>query len=207
LEAGIPYTPVIAGGGIVNFRIENIWVETQVPYANYRGAVIDEYGKTWLGLDTSLKVTGYTYNEPEEIPEEMALSGMRESYLEDIRVETPLQYIQGETGDYLEQYLPGTTYDDLVQVRTFLPEEVEILPASLQFRQIAVTGEYTRVPDDLIHKARFTAAGPDGNDLFDITLEAYRLSNKSLSLTYEPETVEDQEIINAYEKMEADRPK
>ena len=145
-KAGIPYTPVIAGGGIVNFRIEHIWVETRVPYANYRGAVIDEHGKTWLGLETSLKVMGYTYNEPEDLPEEIALSGMRESYLEDIQAETPLQYIQGETGDYLEQYLPGTTYEDLLQVRTFLPEEVEILPASLQFRQIAVPFELGEYP-------------------------------------------------------------
>ncbi|MEW6571760.1 MAG: transglutaminase domain-containing protein [Nitrospirota bacterium] len=56
-EAGIPYRPIISGGKISNFQIEHIWVESQIPYANYRGAIIDEHGKRWLGLDTSIKVT------------------------------------------------------------------------------------------------------------------------------------------------------
>jgi hypothetical protein len=57
-KAGIPYKPVIQGGTIANFQIEHIWVETQVPYSNYRGSIIDEHGKAWLGLDTSIKVKG-----------------------------------------------------------------------------------------------------------------------------------------------------
>ncbi len=61
-KAGIPFKPIISGGKISNFQIEHIWVETQVLYANYRGAILDEYGKTWLPLDTSIKVAGYTYN-------------------------------------------------------------------------------------------------------------------------------------------------
>jgi len=60
-KAGIPYKPVIQGGRIANFQIEHIWVETQVPYSNYRGSIIDEHGKAWLGLDTSIKVKGYEY--------------------------------------------------------------------------------------------------------------------------------------------------
>ncbi len=70
-KAGIPFKPVITGGRISNFRIEHIWVETQVPYANYRGAILDEHGKVWLGLDTSIKVTGYTYNNPIDVVPEI----------------------------------------------------------------------------------------------------------------------------------------
>ncbi|MEW6571336.1 MAG: transglutaminase domain-containing protein [Nitrospirota bacterium] len=56
-EAGIPYRPIIVGGKISNFQIEHIWVESQIPYANYRGAVIDEHGKTWLGVDRKIQLT------------------------------------------------------------------------------------------------------------------------------------------------------
>ncbi|MBM4136928.1 MAG: transglutaminase domain-containing protein, partial [Nitrospira sp.] len=66
-KAGIPYKPVIAGGKIINFQVEHIWVESQIPYANYRGAILDEHGKTWLGLDTFIKTKGYTYNNPVDI--------------------------------------------------------------------------------------------------------------------------------------------
>jgi len=82
----IPYKPVIAGGGISNFHIEHIWVESQIPYANYRGAIIDSLGKTWLGLDTSIKVKGYQQNQPKDVYELSAVSGqlgaVRDEYLD-----------------------------------------------------------------------------------------------------------------------------
>ena len=197
-KAGIPSAPVIKGGGIANIRIEHIWVETQVPYANYRGAVIDEHGKTWLGLDTSIKAAGYTYNQPEEIPAEFPLSGFRDSYLETVRDETPLEYLTSEIDGWLSRNQPGMAHERFLRTRTLTVEEMKILPASLQFIQVAVTGEYTELPDELIHTVRFRAAVPGNDDLLDITLPVFSLSNRPVSITYEPETVEDQEIINAY---------
>ncbi|MBU0673007.1 MAG: hypothetical protein KJ950_00005 [Proteobacteria bacterium] len=47
--------PVIPAGTIANLRVEHIWVEARIPYANYRGVVIDDQGKTWLGLDTHIE--------------------------------------------------------------------------------------------------------------------------------------------------------
>ena len=93
-KAGIPFRPVIAGGRIANYQLEHIWVESQVPYSNYRGNVLDEQGKTWLGLDTSVKVKGYTYNNPSDIFGQSAMRDqlvtMRDDYLGAIRTETPL---------------------------------------------------------------------------------------------------------------------
>jgi hypothetical protein len=57
-KAGIPVKPVIGGGGVTNYQIEHVWVEAFIPYSNYRGAVIDDQGKIWLGLDTSIKPQG-----------------------------------------------------------------------------------------------------------------------------------------------------
>ena len=194
-KAGIPFSPVISGGRVANVRIEHIWVESYIPYANYRGAVIDELGKTWLGLDTSIKAAGYAYNQPEEIPGEVTLAEIRDNYLTAVQSQTPLEYLRGE----IENYLSGnTTYDDLLQTRTLRAEEMKILPASLQFEQIATTNEYTEIPAELMHTARFIAADPDNNELFTITLEAFKLSNRAVSISYEPDTVEDQEIINSY---------
>src|SRR2546421_442634 len=36
-RAGIPMTPVLAGGTVGAMEIEHTWVETYVPYSNYRG--------------------------------------------------------------------------------------------------------------------------------------------------------------------------
>ena len=72
-KAGIPYRPVIQGGKITNIQKEHIWVESLIPYANYRGAIIDGNGRTWLALDSSIKPKGYTYNNPPELPADRIL--------------------------------------------------------------------------------------------------------------------------------------
>ena len=208
-KAGIPYKPVITGGQITNFRIEHIWVESRIPYANYRGAIIDGHGKTWLGLDTSIKVTGYQYNEPVDIfSEEPAiseqLSDIRDEYLTAIRTETPIEYIRAFLNSQLATRNPEPSYDDLLTTRNLIPENMNILPASMQFDQINISHEYTEIPEELMHKARFRASRQNtadriqGDNLFDITIDTMKLSNKPIAITYEPETLEDQEIINSY---------
>ena len=197
-KAGIPFKPVVAGGKIANFQLEHVWVESQIPFANFHGAVVDEHGKAWIGLDTSIKVTGYTYDDPVDIPEEFPLSGIRDDYLSTLRDDTPLEYLRTQIEAYLEQTDPNISYEDLLRTRTLVPEVMSLLPASLQFKEIRVTHEYHVIPDELLHKVRFLARDASRNDLFDITLEALKLSNQEIAINYEPETVEDQEIINSY---------
>jgi transglutaminase-like putative cysteine protease len=197
-KAGIPFTPVIGGGKIANIQFEHIWVETLVPYANYRGAVIDEHGKTWLALDTSIKVAGYTANEPQSLPDDFDLAVIRDEYLSDVREETPLEYLSDRLAAHLEDAQADFGYDDLLYQRTLVPEEMNILPAGLQFTETAVTAEYAALPEELLHQARFKATDKNYINLFDITLPLYTLSNQMITITYEPETVEDQEIINSY---------
>jgi len=197
-KAGIPYETVIAGGRVNNFRIEHVWVEAEIPYDNYRGAMIDEYGKTWLALDTSIKAAGYTVSVLEDALETMDLSGIRESYLTDLKSETLLEYLTNDINNRLDQSSPSTTYEDLLLTRTINPEHMKIIPTGLQFKEVAITGEYRSLPADLLHKARFKAAKVDGTLLFDQTLPVYKLSNRSVAVTFEPETIEDQEIMHAY---------
>ena len=170
-KAGIPFKPIIAGGTISNFQIEHIWVESQIPYANYRGAVIDEQGKTWLGLDTSIKVKDYQYNNPIDLlghPElvEGSLSNIRDEYLASVRTETPLEYIKAYINAQLANSQPSTRYNDLLWTKTLAPEIMNILPASMQFDQKKITHEYTEIPDELKHKVTFTATDMNNNELF-----------------------------------------
>ena len=206
-KAGIPYTPVIQGGKIANFRIEHIWVESYIPYANYRGAIIDEHGKTWLGLDTSIKVTGYEYNSPMDIfshPELVSgtLANIRDKYLSAVQTETPLEYLRSHINTELETGNPPLLYNDFLKTRTLLPEVMNILPNSMQFDQKRITHEYTEIPAELIHKVRFTARDSNNTELLNIELNTFELSNKQVVITYEPETVEDQNIINSYRGLD-----
>ena len=215
-KAGIPYKPIIAGGTIVNVRIEHIWVESQIPYSNYRGIVIDEHGKTWLGLDTSIKVKGYTYNNALDIFQlsglTSQLSGIRDEHLGFVTAptgstpfelnQTPLEYLRFRINAELTAQNSQLTYNDFLQTRTILPENMKILPASLQFEQVKITNEYTAIPEELKHKVKLSAVSSqqlsNSSTLLEITLDVLRLSNQQVSLSYEPETVEDQETIDSY---------
>lgn len=202
-KAGIPFKPVIAGGSIANFQIEHIWVESLIPYANYRGTVIDGHGNTWLGLDTSIKVKDYLYNTPADVfghPELVSgpFSNIRNEYLCITQTQTPLEYLRAHMNSELNTLNSGLTYNDLLKTKTLAPEVMNILPASMQFDQKRITHEYTEIPEKFKHKVRFTAKSIYGDNLFDITFNTMNLSNKKIALIYEAETVEDQQIINAY---------
>lgn len=194
-KAGIPCTPVIAGGTISNFQIEHVWVESQIPYSNYRGAIIDDRGKTWLGLDTSIKVKGYTYNSNQDILSSMSFSTIRDEYLglssqpTNTQAPTPLEFLQYSINSELQAQNSQLAYADFLRTRVLVPEVLNILPASLQFMLVKATNEYTAIPDELIHQVKFTTTDPSKNELFTITLPSYKLSNRQIAISYEPETI------------------
>lgn len=195
-KAGIPFKPIIQGGRIANFQLEHIWVETQVPYGNYRGAIIDDSDKRWLGLDTSIKAKDYQYNSPIDIYEQSALSvqlsAIRDEYLSAIQTQTPLEYLEEKITANSNQ--PS----EIMRTRTLSSEIMNILPASMQIDQKRITHEYTSIPDELKHKVKITATDANNNELFSMTLDTLKLTNRKILMTYEPETVEDQEIIDSY---------
>jgi len=195
-KAGIPFKPVIAGGRITNFHIEHIWVEAFIPYANYRGAVVDDQGKIWLGLDTSIKPLGYTRTIGSGVPTDL-LSLLRDDYLKATQTLTPLEYLTGKLDEQLAVSQPGKTWKDLSDTAVLIPDVLKIIPDSMQFNQTAITGEYQSLPDDLKHKLTITATN-NGSELFSITLETHKLSNRRLALRAEPETVEDQNLIDSF---------
>jgi hypothetical protein len=210
-KAGIPYKPIIVGGKIANIQIEHVWIESLIPYSNYRGAIIDEHGKTWLGLDTSIKAKGYEYNNPQDILEQTGisdqLSAVRDEYLGlssavtgstpyELK-QTPLEYFMTR----LSAVINDQSADSYKLTKALIPEVLNILPASVQFKENNIIAEYTTIPEALKHRVRFLATRKPQlaiDPLFDITLPTYKLSNQQIALSYEPETVEDQEVINSY---------
>lgn len=195
-KAGIPYKPIISGGAISNFYLEHVWVEAFIPYANYRGAVVDDQGKIWLGMDTSIKPRGYT-RTPGGGVSSAALSALRDDYLNTVQTLSPLDYLTGKLDEQLSISQPGKSWQDLKDTAVLIPDVLKIIPDSMQFNQIAITGEYQNLPDELKHKLTFTATA-GGNELFSITLETLKLSNSKIALRAEPETVEDQNTIDSF---------
>lgn len=190
-KAGIPFEPVISGGRIVNFRIEHLWVETFVPYANYRGVVLDEQGKLWIPLDTHLKPAGYDWRAGSEFPGDFPLSRIRDDYLAVPHAATPLEYLWERLG-------AAGALEGEEGRRTLIAQHLGILPANLQFTPVGITGEFTDLPGELQHTVTFVAADPAGQELFTLSVDAARLASRELILSFEPETVADQQVIDSF---------
>ncbi|HKL26776.1 MAG TPA: transglutaminase domain-containing protein, partial [Desulfuromonadales bacterium] len=197
-KAGIPCRPVMDGAAIVNIEFEHVWVETRVPYANYRGSLGDASGPLWLPLDPSIKVAGYhtsgsidLFSQPDNpLPELVA------SYLADERSETPLEMLQARLETWLADKFPGYGYPDLLNRRQPVTRRLHILPATLPYREVAVTGEYANLPAELVQSVTIRLAWPE--PVLELTLPLHQAANRSLVVGFEPESVADHEIINLY---------
>ncbi|MCP4683907.1 MAG: hypothetical protein GY867_00515, partial [bacterium] len=190
--AGIPYRPIVKGGQIVNFHIEHIWVTAHVPMKSRGGE------KTWLPLCSSIKAHGYTYKYGDPTVESLPLDAIRDAWLQEVRDVGPLAYLKGEVETRLAHHAPDLVYDDLLTGRTLIPERLEILPSGMQFKQIRITNEFAHMPAHLLHRVRFLAKAANGATLLDATIPTLTLDARKTEIFFEPETVEDQEIINAH---------
>ncbi len=201
-KAGIPYQSVMNGAVIENFQVEHVWVEAFVPYANYRGAMADDQGKIWLPLDTSIKVVGYTETGSLDLYSEVGnpLSTIRDDYLSTSQTLSPVEYLQQEVETFLTSVAPGTIFADALHDRILKSENQHIIPGTLPYKEITITGEYSALPQELIHTVRLLAASsaPESLPIFDIVFPVYHLSNQKVVVSFEPETVADQEIINSW---------
>ncbi|MCP4693488.1 MAG: hypothetical protein GY859_35965, partial [Desulfobacterales bacterium] len=197
-KAGIPYRPVVENGLIKNFQIEHIWVATKVPLQRYRGAAAAGGEEKWLPLCGSVKAYGYTYRYGNVAAEALPLDAFQRDYLREVRDLDPMPWLRGEVDDYLALHDPALSYDDLLSGRTLIPERLEILPRGMQFKQIKILNEFTSIPTERFHRIRFLATDANGAVLLDATIPTLTLDARKTEIFYEPERVEDQEIIAAH---------
>ncbi len=201
-KAGIPHLPVLAGSEVVNYQIEHVWVETLIPYANYRGSLADMEGKVWLPLDTSFKVAGFLENGELDlygVPEQPLLT-LRDDYLSESQGKVPIEVIRENVASFLAGYLPSVQYNSILHRRIQQSENLHIISTMPQFTEVAITGEYQFLPDSLVHKVRFSAVDAETGSLpvFDLILPVRELTSQLVQISFEPETVEDQETINLW---------
>ncbi len=107
-KAGIPHQPVMSGSEVVNYQLEHIWVETLIPYANYRGALADMQGKFWLPLDSSFKVAAFTQTGDLDLygQADQPLPTVRDDFLGSSPDQLPMEYLRSEVESFLVNSAP-----------------------------------------------------------------------------------------------------
>jgi YD repeat-containing protein len=196
-RAGIPHEAIAGPAGPSAVRLERVWVEAHVPYANYRGAVVDQQGSVWISLDPAFKplaapsgldVAATLGFDPRQVLDE---------YVAVPQVTTPLEFVRARVGALLGAQLPGTTYADALNSRGFEAQRLALLPSTLPYRVIAVGDVSYDVEESLRHRVRIVGEDTEGV-LFDVAVDAADLFGHRVTLGYEPSTEDDRRIVESH---------
>ncbi|MEW6481998.1 MAG: transglutaminase domain-containing protein, partial [bacterium] len=178
---GIPAITLVRGGKPYAIKIEHFWVESYIDYIPSGGA-IHKQGDTWIPLDPSFKLQ--KIEEGEDISDEVIFD--KESFLsKQQEIEIPLYFWLNQLGTYAETNFPKKRLYEFSRRKAIIPEEIEVLPASLPYEIIEQPTIYSKIPDNLRYKIGISLSSEDilGLDLF-YQIPLPELGESRLTLSY-----------------------
>lgn len=198
-RAGIPHEPLAGSSGLTAVRMHRVWAEALLPYANYRGASVDQQGSVWLPLDAGFKAM----TPPSGL--DVAAMGFDarqtfDDYLEAPQTETPMAVVRGRVTGLLAASLPGATYSAALNHRTLVPQRLGLLPSTLPYKVASVAGVGYDVDEDLRHRLHVVGSDDDGVFL-DVTIDVADALGRRVTIGYQPETEDDRRIAAVYGGM------
>ena len=196
-RAGIANEPVVSGGQVAAFRFEHTWVSVHVPYANYRGSVLDMSGSAWMALAPAIKPHEWSNHGPgltALVPEG---EDFEQRYLDTRAVEELLPLPAEALLQRAETQDPSL--DPLaVTGRPYVSAPAHgILPASLPFAVEAVFGESPTLSDSFRQQVEFRMLDEDGAVVLEASLPAADLVERRVTLSYQPAGSDDHDLILA----------
>ena len=200
-RAGVAHAPVVRGGRLAAVQVEHTWVSAWVPYTNYRGAVVDLSGQSWVPLAPAIK--GMTSVRPTGVLRRMGfgVGAAIDGQLAAPQPEDPLSTIRRQVQDWLAEEAPSETYAGQLGSVSIRAESLGLLPSSLPVTVVAVTGEAAALAPSRVQSVRIVArAGVSETDpvLLDLALPVAQVASERLTLSYIPATVDDHRTVNAF---------
>jgi hypothetical protein len=192
--AGMEAVLYISGPDTVAIGCRRVWVEAWLPYVNYRGAINDSVGRTWIPIDPVFKQ--YTYDRGINFPAEIGFDGdaFIDDYLSTFRPEPPIEVFRQMLLDELPGYHPEATYEDLFTTRSVIEETDGILPGTLPYELMTFDGTFSEIATNKRYYIRFHVHG-QGTDL-DYSTSLPEIVQKQVTISYVGATPADQQIID-----------
>ncbi len=187
--AGMDAVLYISGPDTVALGCQRVWVEGWVPFINYRGAVGDSIGATWIPMDPAFKQ--YAYDEGVNHPAAIGFDGgaFVDDYISTFHAETPVAMFRQMLLDG-----SGLPYEDLVTTRSVVRESDGILPGTLPHEVIRYDGSFSEISTNKRFRIRFHVYG-EGTDL-DYSTTIPEIAQKQVTISYVGATPADQQIID-----------
>lgn len=162
-------------------QIDRVWVEAQVPHANYRGVGAAGGGQVWVPLDPAFKLGRYQpgiTGIPALVPfDEAGYFAARTTLL-------AYQWYQAQVEAWLRANRPGVSLADVPFRGEVVEETLGLLPASTPGRVIAFTGEWSEVPETLRHRLRVTLLNQLGTTVLDASLRDVEIARSRITISY-----------------------
>ncbi len=154
-SAGISAIGVDLGsnGTIDWFEVDRVWVEAQVPHANYRGVTGSGGAPVWVPLDPAFKLHRHQpgiSGIPNQVPfDENGYLAARTGLL-------AYEWYRSQVRDWLALNMPDKSLADVPYDGVIVSEPLGLLPASLPHGELAFTAEWVEIPDILRHRFQVT---------------------------------------------------
>ena len=172
---------VTENGNIIGFKMEHTWVEAYIPYTDYRGAGNKSGDAVWVQLDPSFKKL--------------------EAKVESIKPE----YSESDLATY-EMINKNNEYDNKPAVspaenvdchyRKIVETTDTYIPASLPYTVLSVDDRYSFIKNSDKDSVSIYI---DGENL--MSLPVSELYGKSVTVSYEPVSRSDAEVISHYDRL------
>ncbi len=196
-RGGVPHEPVLGAGTIVSVKLERVWAEAYLPYANYRGTLLDRQGGAWIPLDPAFKrlAPPNTFDPAASLGFDAGAEWR--DYLSASRESRPLESVRARVGQLLAERQAGTTYDAILNRRDVVSENLGILPNSLPHKVLSLTEVSYDLPELLQHTLRLVAER-EGLTALDAVFAMTDLLGRRLTLAYLPFSDEDKRVVDAF---------
>jgi len=199
--AGIANRPVVRGGRIAAYAIEQVFVSAYLPISNYRGTAADLAGRTWLPLAPALKPHSFVAASGALSRAAIVVTDFVQQYLSSPQTLAPLDLLRQKTSDALSHLSPPLSYESQLARLTVNAAPLELLPASLPYPATAITGEFATLPDALRQHAHIVVrAGSDAGSAvsLDRTLPVSQLLDHRITVSYAPASIDDGRLADRF---------
>ena len=208
-KAGMAFNPIVRGGRVAAVELERVWVSAHVPYTNYRGALVDASGKTWIPLDASYKgvisqpSSGFfrtTFSAP-ALAAEYEARTQAASFPDFLRQRMTSALGSSGTAGTWESHRANVAIE---------PLRLDVLPNTLPYPVIRVISEWhsleiTTNPTVRIRLSRSSTNPGDVSEtmVFEKTFPMADALNARVTLSYGPASIEDHRVALMYGGMDA----
>ncbi len=193
-SGNVPVSVIISGGMIKSLRLEHFWVETYIPYGNYRGTMMDDSLKTWIPMDGSFKQ--YTYTNGFDITAAVPFS--QDAYLSQVQNQNAVHYYQSQIQNYLDANMPDTSIVDVKGYREITQETYHFLPSTLPYITVVQGAKFASITAKMAATVAFTLTNPATGSNVSYSASTPELAGKRITVSYIPATSTDETLIANY---------